>query len=325
MSAGASGFDLVTVGRIGVDLYPREAGRPLAGVETFARSLGGSPTNVAVAAARLGLNTAVVTKVGADPFGEYARGALRGFGVDDRWVGTDMALRTPITFCALHPPDDFPLLFYREPAAPDAMLTDADLPDEAVLGAGILWSSGGGLAAEPARSATLAALRRRRDADPGAISIHDLDHRPSFWAERDDPGRWAREASSCATVVVGNLDEVEMAVGCRDPRRAAQLIRDLGADTAIVKRGGEGVYASGPFGELDLAPVRLDVVNGLGAGDAFGGALSFGISAGFGMDRSLRAANAAGALVASRLACADAMPSLGEVEHLLAASGQEPA
>lgn len=325
MSAGVNDFDLVTVGRIGVDLYPREAGRPLAGVETFARSLGGSPTNVAVAAARLGLRTAVVTKVGNDPFGEYARAALRGFGVDDRWVGTDATLRTPIAFCELHPPDHFPLLFYREPAAPDEMLTDADLSDDAVLRAGILWTSGGGLAVEPARSATLAALRRRRDADPEAINVHDLDHRSSFWGGRGDPGRWAREALSSATVAVGNLDEIEMAVGCRDPRRAAELIRELGVEMAVVKRGGEGVYALGPQGELDLAPVQLDVVNGLGAGDAFGGALAFGLAGGLGMNRSLRMANAAGALVASRLACADAMPSLEEVELLLSATGQEPA
>jgi 5-dehydro-2-deoxygluconokinase len=112
-------LDLLTLGRIGVDLYPEQSGVGLADVTSFAKSLGGSPSNVAVAAARLGNHSAVVTKVGDDPFGPYVRRALREFGVDDRFVGTDPTLRTPITFCELHPPDHFPLLFYREPSAPD--------------------------------------------------------------------------------------------------------------------------------------------------------------------------------------------------------------
>ena len=106
-------FDLITMGRIGVDLYPEQIGVPLAEVRTFRKMLGGTATNVAVAAARLGRRTAVITKVGDDPFGGYIRGALGEFGVDARFVGTDPALRTPLAFCEIHPPDDFPLLFYR--------------------------------------------------------------------------------------------------------------------------------------------------------------------------------------------------------------------
>ena len=91
-------------------------------MRTFAKSLGGSPTNVAVAAARLGRRSAVITQVGVDGFGPYVRNALREFGVDDRFVGTDPELRTPVVFCELHPPDHFPLLFYRQPTAPDIRL-----------------------------------------------------------------------------------------------------------------------------------------------------------------------------------------------------------
>lgn len=309
----AQRFDLVTIGRIGVDLYPLQSCRRLAEVERFGRSLGGSPTNVAVAAARLGLRTAVVTKVGDDAFGEYARAALDRFGVDVRWVGTDPELRTPLTFCELHPPDDFPLLFYREPRAPDSMLRAEELAEEAFIGPTVLWTCGGGLAAEPSRSATLAALARRREADPDAISIHDLDHRPSFWAAGEDPGAWAREAVACATVAVGNLDEVEVAVGSREPRRAAAELLALGARIAIVKRGPAGVYASDGAIEVELPAVRREVVNGLGAGDAFGGALAYSLAGGIELESALRMANAAGAIVASRLACADAMPSLEEL------------
>src|SRR5215213_11188528 len=106
------------MGRVSVDLYPEQIGVPLAEVRTFSKSLGGSATNVAVAAARLGHRTAVITKVGDDGFGPYVRDALEGFGVDSRWVGTDPDLRPPIVFCEVYPPDDFPLLFYREPKAP---------------------------------------------------------------------------------------------------------------------------------------------------------------------------------------------------------------
>src|SRR5438046_9244363 len=111
-------LEVLTMGRVSVDLYPEQIGVPLAKVRTFAKSLGGSPTNVAVAAARLGHRTAVVTKVGDDGFGTYVREALAGFGVDTRYVGTDPVLRTPIVFCELFPPDRFPLLFYRPPNAP---------------------------------------------------------------------------------------------------------------------------------------------------------------------------------------------------------------
>jgi 5-dehydro-2-deoxygluconokinase len=124
-------FELVTMGRIGVDLYPEQIGVPLDQVRTFRKMLGGTATNVAVAAARLGRRTAVITKVGDDPFGRYIRGALEGFGVDPGFVGTDPDLRTPLAFCEIHPPDDFPLLFYREPSAPDLQLRAALLDTSA--------------------------------------------------------------------------------------------------------------------------------------------------------------------------------------------------
>ena len=116
-------LDLLTVGRIGVDLYPEQSGVPLAQVETFAKSLGGTATNVAVAASRLGRNAAVLTKVGPDGFGDYIRQALARFGVDPQYVGTEDDLLTPVVFCALDPPEDPPLLFYRLPIAPDLCLT----------------------------------------------------------------------------------------------------------------------------------------------------------------------------------------------------------
>src|ERR671929_1020645 len=170
-------FDVITMGRVGVDLYPEQTGVALPDVRTFGKSLGGSATNVAVAAARLGASAAVVTKVGDDPFGPYVRRALEGFGVDTRFVGTHPTLRTPVVFCEIFPPDDFPLLFYREPTAPDITLTVDELDLDAIRAARVFWTTGTGLSAEPSRNATLTALAARDAAGPGVTTVHDLDHR----------------------------------------------------------------------------------------------------------------------------------------------------
>ena len=302
--------DLITMGRVGVDLYPEQIGVPLAEVETFAKSLGGSATNVAVAAARLGLRSAVITKVGDDPFGPYVRSALRKFGVDDAFVGTHPSLRTPVVFCEIHPPDDFPLLFYREPQAPDMTLAADELDFDAIRAARVFWTTGTGLSAEPSREATLAALAARE----GGITVHDLDHRPMFWSDESEAGHWARAALRHATVAVGNRDEVAVAVRTRDPYAASAALLELGVELAVVKRGPEGVLARTRDELVEVEPVPVEVVNGLGAGDAFGGALVYGLLSEWPLERTIRLANAAGAFVAGRLACADAMPSLADIE-----------
>ncbi|HTE59106.1 MAG TPA: 5-dehydro-2-deoxygluconokinase [Solirubrobacteraceae bacterium] len=310
-------YDLITMGRVGVDLYPEQIGVPLAEVRTFAKSLGGSPTNVAVAAARLGARAAVITKVGDDPFGPYVRAAFRGFGVDDAFVGTHPTLRTPVVFCEIFPPDDFPLLFYREPQAPDMTIAPDELDLVAIREARVFWTTGTGLSAEPSRSATLAALEARgrsRAAGRRPVTVHDLDHRPMFWAADGDAGTWARAALAHATVAVGNRDEVAVAVGTREPDEAAEALLELGVELAIVKRGPEGVLARTREERVEVPPVPVDVVNGLGAGDAFGGALVHGLLEGWPLERTIRLANAAGAHVAGQLACADAMPTLAMLE-----------
>ena len=304
-------FDLITMGRVGVDLYPEQTGVGLADVRSFAKSLGGSATNVAVAASRLGGRAAVITKVGDDPFGPYVRRALEGFGVDPRWVGTHPSLRTPVVFCEIFPPDDFPLLFYREPKAPDMTLEPAELDLDAIRAARVFWTTGTGLSDEPSRSATLAALDARpRD----AITVHDLDHRPMFWPDEAEAGHWAREALRHATVAVGNRDEVYVPTGTRDPEAAADALLELGVEVAVIKRGPEGVLARTRTESVEVPPVPVDVVCGLGAGDAFGGALVHGLLHGWPLERTIRLANAAGSYVAGRLACADAMPTLDDLE-----------
>lgn len=306
-------YDVLTMGRVSVDLYPEQLGVPLAKVSSFVKSLGGSATNVAVAAARLGRSAGVITKVGADGFGAYIREALRDFGVDAGLVGTHPDLRTPLVFCEIYPPDRFPLLFYREPTAPDMTITVGELPRAAIVDAAVFWTTGTGLSAEPSRAATLAALDIAR-----GIRIHDLDHRGTLWPAGEDARHWALQAARRATVIVGNTDEVEMATGTRDPGAAAQVLLATGAELIIVKRGPEGASAFTASGSVDVPVIPVEVVCGLGAGDAFGGAIAHGLLAKWDLPRTLAFANAAGAIVASRLACADAMPRVGEVEQLLA-------
>ena len=296
-----------------MDLYPEQIGVPLAEVKTFAKSLGGSATNVAVAAARLGHRSAVVTKVGDDGFGPYVRAALEEFGVDARYVGTDPDLRTPLAFCEIHPPDDFPLLFYREPKAPDSNIKTEDLDLEEISSVPLFWITGTGLSEEPSRSTTLGAMEARS----GGITVIDLDYRPMLWNSREETERWYREALKHATVALGNQEEVEVAVGTADPHEASAALLDLGLELAIVKRGPNGVLARTAEGVAEAPPIEVDVVNGLGAGDAFGGALCHALLSGWDPERTIRFANAAGAIVASRLACADDMPTEGEVEELL--------
>jgi len=313
-------FEVLTMGRIGVDLYPQQVGVGLDEVETFGKYLGGSATNVAVAAARYGRRAAVISRTGQDPFGRFIHTALRGYGVDDRYVTAVKELPTPVTFCEIFPPDDFPLYFYRWPKAPDLEIYREELDTDAIGEAGVFWVTVTGLSAEPSRTATLAALEARAKKD---ITVLDLDYRPMFWPSREEARRWVQQALPHVTVAVGNLDECETAVGEREPLAAAQALHDFGVHLAVVKQGPKGVLAHDKSTAVEVPPVPVNVLNGLGAGDAFGGALCHGLLAGWDIERVMRFANAAGAIVASRLACSDAMPTAAEVTELLADGPRE--
>ena len=308
-------FEVLTMGRVGVDVYPLQTGVGLAEVTSFGKYLGGSPTNVAVAAARYGRTAAVITKTGRDPFGGFVRTALAGYGVDSRFVGTSDIAPTPVTFCEIFPPDDFPLYFYRLPKAPDLDIQAGELDLDAVRDAAVFWMTGTGLSEEPSRSATLAALEHRAKA---GTTVFDLDWRPMFWTDPDQARSSYTEALRHTTVAVGNLDECEVATGEREPYAAAKALLAAGVELAVVKQGPRGVLAVDRDGTAaEIAPVPVDVVNGLGAGDAFGGALCHGLLSGWDTRRTVSFANAAGALVAGRLSCSDAMPTQDEVEARL--------
>src|SRR3954470_2128287 len=303
-------LDALVMGRSGVDLYPLQTGVGLEDVETFGKFLGGSAANVAVAAARLGRRPALVTGVGDDPFGRFVRRALGELGVDDRFVVVDPAHPTPVTFCEVFPPDDFPLYFYRRPTAPDLQVRPEDLDLDAVRGAELFWATVTGLSEEPSRAAhhaAWAARGRKRH------TVLDLDYRPMFWTSREEASAQVRAALPHVTVAVGNREECEVAVGETDANRAADALLEAGVELAVVKQGPRGVLGATRTERVVVPPTPVEVVNGLGAGDAFGGSLVHGLLTGLPLEQMLRNANAAGAIVASRLECSTAMPTAEEI------------
>jgi 5-dehydro-2-deoxygluconokinase len=311
-------FDLITTGRIGVDIYPLQTGVGLEEVTSFGKFLGGSATNVAVAGARYGLNSAVITKVGNDPFGNYLIQELERLNVDSRYVGRTDHLKTPVVFCEIFPPDDFPIYFYREPKAPDLDIAESELELDAIKSAKIFWSTVTGLSQEPSRAANLAALKARSKAQH---TILDLDYRSAFWTNPADATQQIAKALPFVTIAVGNKEECEVAIGETEPERAADALLERGVEIAIVKQGPKGVLAKTKKESVEVPPYAVEVVNGLGAGDSFGGALCYGLLEGWDLQRILRFANIAGAIVASRLECSTAMPTYDEVQKIMEAQG----
>jgi 5-dehydro-2-deoxygluconokinase len=312
-------YDLIAMGRTGVDIYPLDHGVGLEDVKTFEKFLGGSATNVAVAAARYQRHAALITRTGHDPFGRYVKREAARLGVDPAYISEVDGPPTPVTFCEVFPPDHFPLYFYRYPIAPDLLIEVGDLPLDAIRSARIFWATVTGLSQEPSRDAHFAALQargRRRH------TILDLDYRPMFWPHPQEAHAQVAKALEHVTVAVGNREECEVAVGETEPQRAADALLERGLELAIVKQGPKGVLAATREERVEVPPFPVEVVNGLGAGDAFGGALVHGLLSGWPLRRILEFANVAGAIVASRLECSTAMPTEFEVEAKLASRAE---
>lgn len=318
--------DLITMGRISVDIYPNDIGVDLEDVSSFGKYLGGSATNVAVAAARHGRRTAVITRTGDDSFGRYLHRELDKFNVDGSFVQAVQGLQTPVTFCAIKPPEDFPLYFYgRLPTAPDWQIAADELDMAAISRARVFWSTVTGLCQNPSRDAHVAAhlARPRAALAPAQYTILDLDYRPMFWASEEAAREQIARILPHVSVAIGNDKECAVAVGEGTPDEQADRLLAAGVEIAVVKLGHEGVMAKTATERVVSAPVPVDTVNGLGAGDSFGGAFVHGLLSGWPLAQILDYANAAGAIVASRLSCADAMPTPDEVTSLLAQRGRQ--
>ncbi|MGA8994695.1 MAG: PfkB family carbohydrate kinase [Nocardioidaceae bacterium] len=319
MSAPVQAPEVLSVGRVSVDLYASQPGLGFEGEQTFVKSVGGSPVNVAVAAARLGRRAAVATKVGGDPLGRYVLARLAEWGVSLDHVGVEAAAQTALALVALDPPESPQIAFYRGVAAPDTTLVEADLPDPVVQSCGVLWVSHAALAQGSTATAALSWLESRARS---GHTVLDLDYRPALWPDLETARGTTARAIGLSTVVIGNLDECEMALGTRAPDTAADELLAAGVELAVVKLGATGVLLADGTGRWSVPATPVDVVCGLGAGDAFGGALCHGLLAGWHPERIGRAAARAGSLVAGRLTCSHDMPTLAELEpDLVSRSG----
>jgi 5-dehydro-2-deoxygluconokinase len=292
-------IEAVVMGRVGIDLYPNQLETPLKDVETYTRFVGGFAGNVGTGLARLGVRTAVVSRVGAEGHGDFVREWLGAQGVDTRFIAVDPYWPTPPTFCEVWPPDRFPITFYRRPTAPDWQLAPGDFDAEEVAAAPLLYATGTGLAQSPSRETTLGALRAHR-----GTTVFDLDWRPALW---DDPGDFpslAAQAAAAADVLIGNEEEV-----------AAARLGEV--RTLVLKRGERGATVYEHGAETNVPGFPVEVVNGLGAGDAFAAAVGHSLLRGLSLVEGVRRGTVAGAIVASRLACSAAMPRLEELEATL--------
>jgi 5-dehydro-2-deoxygluconokinase len=292
-------IEAAVMGRVGIDLYPNQIRTPLKDVRTYTRFVGGFAGNVATGLARLGVRTAIVSRVGDEGHGEFVRDFLAREGVDVRFLRTDPYWPTPPTFCEVWPPDRFPITFYRKPTAPDWQLSPNDFDGDEVASASLLYTTGTGLAQSPSRETTLGAMRAHR-----GTTIFDLDWRPTLWERPDEYPALAREALAAADLVIGNEDEVAAAGAA-------------GFEPLVLKRGERGASVSAAGDVVDVPGHPVDVVNALGAGDAFAAAFGHGLLRGLPLGEGVRRANVAGALVAAQLACSEAMPSLDELEAAL--------
>jgi 5-dehydro-2-deoxygluconokinase len=292
-------IEAAVLGRVGIDLYPNQLETPLSEVSTYTRFVGGFAGNVATGLARLGVHAAIVSRVGDEGHGEFVREWLAANGVDVRFLRTDPYWLTPPTFCEVWPPDRFPITFYRRPTAPDWQLSLDDFDLDEVAGAPLLFATGTGLAQSPSRETTLAALEEHR-----GTSVFDLDWRPTLWDRPEEYPGLAADAVAAADIVIGNEEEVE-----------AARLHDV--SRLVLKRGERGATVYEDGGETDVPGFPVEVVNGLGAGDAFAAAVGHGLLRGLSLVEAVRRGTVAGALVAAQLACSEAMPRLEALEAAL--------
>lgn len=310
-------LDVLSVGRVSVDLYALEPNQGFDQQQSFQKSIGGSPTNVAVAAARLGHSVAIATKVGDDDFGNYVRNRLSDFGVKTDYVLSQPQGQTPLALAALTPPETPKVIFYRGEAAPDTTLVVSDVPAKVISSAKVLWISQGSLAKGSTAETCLSWMRLR---SKDQYTILDLDYRPSLWENIARAREMAEKAISLSSVVVGNREECEVALGTSDAHEAADLLLAAGVKIAVIKLGADGSLFATQDERVMVPTQAIDVVCGLGAGDAFGAALCHGLLEGWDIERIGRVANAAGALVSTRLTCSEAMPSLSELDEMIGAA-----
>lgn len=325
-------IEAIVLGRVGVDLTPTTARTTLADADSFVRAVGGFAGNIGTGLARLGIATALVSAVGNDGHGDHVRAFLAGEGIDVGPIVTRPGSRTQVAFFEVWPPEHFPVTFYRSPPAPETLLTAADLPTRMFDQAPAVIVSGTLLAAEPARSTTFRMLEDRqasRGRRPVSIAILDLDWRPTLWDQPGEAAALIERAAGLSDVIIGS-DEEFAATGLR-PDVETGVRQDAGArggpggpgtrrgpSVIVLKHGRDGVSLITENGRRSLAGIGVEVVCGIGSGDALTAAFVAGLLRGLDPWTAVGRGNAAGAIVATRLMCSTAMPTPDEIDRLLA-------
>lgn len=328
-------YDLITVGRVTMDLHAQDIGVPFEEVVGFDTMVGGSPTNIAIGAARLGLRPIAFTAVGDDLVGDYVLRYLRDAGVDTSHVARKPGTRTSLAMVAVLPPDRFPLSFYRENPA-DIHLTVEDARSLPIDDVPVLLLSGNafsrGTCADAAR---YCAERANRD---GVATFMDLDLRPTEWSEPRAYGRTLRTILPLVDVLIGTEEEcfaalapepdTVMAGSSVDPAEHAaldasldSLVADGSVGTIILKRGPRGVTIISSGVREDVPGFEVDAINTVGAGDAFAAGLIRSRRMGWDWQRAARFANACGAIQVTRHGCSASFPDEAEVTAFVEAHG----
>jgi len=332
---GVKTFDLLSMGRSCIDLYSNDVGAPFVDVTSFGAYVGGCPTNISVGTRRLGLKSVLLTAVGEDLTGEFVLTFLQREDVETKYIVKKPGRRTGAVLLSMEPPDKFPMVFYRDNCA-DIILDIDDVDAAPTDDCRALLISGTGLSAEPSRSATIYAAELAHRA--GATVFLDLDFRPGLWQDLRVFAVTVRRLGGLVDVVIGTEDEVKAAAGFSrfeirhsqqthaevegDLDEAIRRLLRIGLPALVVKHGSEGAAVHLQDAAPEMLPgFPVEVLNLLGAGDAFASGLIYGRLMGWDWARSIRMANAVGAIVVTRPACANSMPTLAEVESFVAARG----
>jgi len=317
-------YDLLTMGRSSIDLYANDIGAPFPEITSFGAFVGGCPTNISVGARRLGLKTALLTAVGQDPVGDFVLKFLNDEGVETRFIPRKPGRRTSAVVLGIEPPDKFPLVFYRDNCA-DSFLDIDDVMSIPMAAFKAVLITGTGLSREPSRSATMLAAERARAA--GATVFMDIDFRADQWHDPRAFGVVVRSTLINVDVAIGTEEEVKAAAlgdavrvsiehsqisspkVSGDLDAAVEAMLGVGPKALVVKRGLKGAAVYLPNRQMIQAqPFPVEVVNVLGAGDAFASGLIYGVLHGWDWQKSARMGNACGAIVVTRQGCANFMP-----------------
>ncbi|MEI4488915.1 5-dehydro-2-deoxygluconokinase [Frigidibacter sp. MR17.14] len=332
-------LDVITIGRAGVDLYGAQIGGRLEDMGSFDKYIGGSPTNMACGTARLGMKSALITRVGDEHMGRFIREELVRHGVDVRGVTTDPERLTALVILGIRDQSQFPLIFYRENCA-DMALCEADIDEGFVASARAVVATGTHLSHPGPRAAVLKALAIAK-ASSGQAAL-DIDYRPNLWGvagHGDGESRFVESARVTASLqetlplfdlIVGTEEEFHIAGGSTDTIAALRAVRAVSGATLVCKRGPMGAVAfEGAIPDsLDDGQTGpgfpIEVFNVLGAGDGFMSGLLKGWLDGEAWSVALKYANACGAFAVSRHGCTPAYPSWEELQFFFARGVQRP-